>query len=117
MDDLVIKYRKELDDVDKPMWKQYAEALDLTIKHINSYDELDGGLRTPCAYVVKKILLDNNKFEINDIKTTINDFLKYYSEEYKKYMNGFALITDQEHADLCFYDKFIKKHQELPLQQ
>jgi len=111
MDELVIKYRKELDDIDKPMWKQYAEALDLTIQHIKSYDELDDNLRIPCAYVATEIHLKNNKFNIEDIKQTIIEFIKYYSEEYKKYMDGFALMTDQEHADLSFYDNFIKRHQ------
>lgn len=110
MDGLIIKYLKELHDVEKPMWKQYAEALDLTIKHINSYDELDDNLRIPCAYVVKKVLLDNDKFEILDITTLITEFLDYYKEEYKNYMNGFALITDQEHVDICFYDEFIKNY-------
>ena len=107
--ELVDKYHKELNDVDKPMWKQYAEALDLTIKHIKNF-EVENKLRIPCAYIIKKILLDNNKFSIVDIATLMVEFLKYYEDEYENYMNGFALITDQEHADLCFYDEFIKKH-------
>ena len=112
MDDLVNIYLKELDDVDKAMWKQYAEALDLTIKHIKSYDELDDNLRIPCAYVAKEIHLKNGKFDIKDIEQTIVEFLGYYTKEYQNYINGFALISDQEHADLCFYDKFVKKHQQ-----
>lgn len=90
---LVNKYYKELQNVNKSMWEQYAEALDLTIKHINTYDELDDNLKISCAYVVKKVLLDNKKFEILDITTLINKFIKYYE-------------------DLCFYDEFIKKHQQ-----
>jgi hypothetical protein len=109
--DLVNIYQKELNDVDKPMWKQYAEALDITIKHIKA-NEIENKLRIPCAYIVKKILLDNDKFEIVDITSLINEFLKYYEDEYDKYMDGFALISDQEHADMCFYDEFIKKHQQ-----
>ena len=109
--DLVDKYHKELTDVDKSMWEQYADALDITIKHIKA-NEFEEKLRIPSAYIVKKILLDNNKFSIVDIATIINEFHKYYEEEYENYMNGFALITDQEHADLCFYDLFIKKHQQ-----
>ena len=109
MSDLINKYQKELNDIETPMWKQYAEALDLTIKHIK-FNEIEDKLRIPCAYVVKKVLLDNDKFKIEDIRTLITQFLKYYEDEYENYMNGFALITDQEHADLCFYDEFIKKH-------
>ena len=85
MDELVNKYHKVLDDVDKPMWKQYAEALEFTIEHIKA-NEIEHNLRVPCAYVVKKILLDNDKFEIADIASIINTFLKYYKEEYEKYM-------------------------------
>ena len=111
MSDLVNKYSKVLDMVDKPMWKQYAEALEFTIEHIKA-NEIEHNLRVPCAYVVKKVLLDNDKFEIADIASIINGFLKYYKEEYDKYMGGFALISDQEHANLCFYDEFVKKHQQ-----
>lgn len=109
--DLVIKYHKELTDVDKPMWKQYAEALDLTIKHIKA-NEFEDKLRIPSVYIVKKVLLDNNKFKIQDIAILINKFHKYYEDEYDKYINSFALINDQFHADLCFYDEFIKRHQQ-----
>jgi len=111
MDDLVNKYKKELDNVNKSMWGQYAEALDLTIKHIK-FNEFEDKIKIPCVYVVKKILLDNDIFEMVNITTLINEFIKYYEDEYEKYMNGFALITDQHYADLCFYDEFIKKHQQ-----
>lgn len=111
MNELINKYSKELDDVDKSMWEQYADALDLTIWHIKQ-NEFEDKLRIPCAYVVKRVLLDNDKFSIVDIATLINEFIKHYEDEYENYMNGFALITDQHHADMCFYDEFIKKHQQ-----
>ena len=111
MDDLERKYYKVLENVDKPMWKQYAEALDFTIEHIKAND-VEDKLRVPCAYVTKKILLDNNMFEEADIASIVNGFVKYYKEKYDNYIKGFALITDQFDLDLSFYNEFIKMHQQ-----
>ncbi len=112
MENLVNKYQAELTDIKKPMWKQYAEALENTINYIKSYDELDDNLRIPCAYVAKQIHLNNDNFNMEDIKQTINEFLDYYQKEYQKYIDSLVLITDQYCADIIFYDRYVKKHQQ-----
>ncbi len=110
MEDLVIKYRKELDDINPQMVIPFVKSFEETIKFID--ENITPELKIPSMYIVKEIHLNKkyneDDFLIENIEETIIKFIEFYNDEYEKYIAGFKLISDQHFTNLCFYDKFIK---------
>lgn len=111
MNNLIEKYYPVINGANKSLWNDYAETLDTSIEYLKN-KELSLELKVASTYVVKQLFLDDDNFKSKNITNIIDDFINYYNNEYDEYMKGFALISNQFDADLCFFNIFIKKHQQ-----
>lgn len=107
MEEVVRKYLPIIQSTNKSLWLDYAETLEVCVKYLKNNSNVEVNDKVAATYVVKQLFLIGYNFNARTIETIIDDFLEYNDKEYNNYMGKFALITDQFHADLSFYNFFV----------
>jgi hypothetical protein len=84
--DIAIKYLKENYDVVLPYWKAFI------------------------VLVIVKLYFNKKLIFIEDITTTINNFLIYHNTNYQNYIDNLAYSINDYDRDLIFVSGFISKN-------
>jgi len=104
---LIIKYAKILELLNPQEQPYFAYIIDIAIKHIDEkYDSLNKNWKTSIIFILKK--LSNKINNESDIKMIVDEFIKYYNNEYAGYCEEMICI-DEVDREFNFVYKFIKE--------
>jgi hypothetical protein len=84
-------------------------SLDFSINYLNdNYDAASTDEKIVAIYVTMKIILKNGGlYNEDELIKIIKRYFTYHKDEYQKYIDNMAIITDQFECDFLFYKRFI----------
>lgn len=87
-----------------------AYVFDMSVNYINKHHEnLTADWKIWTVIVVKKYFFQNKIKTETDIGDVINDFIKYFEDEYQNYCDGLGIYENEYHRDYGFVKTYLIK--------
>lgn len=104
---LILKYGKILVLVKSEEIPYLAYIIDVAMKYIDEkYIGLNKNLKVSIIVILKKML--NKIINESDIEMIVDEFIKYYNNEYATYSED-STSDDEAEKEFCFLSKFVNE--------
>jgi len=112
INELVNKYSNVLELI--PNHKQHnnlALLFEISINYIkNNFNNVNINIKISAVYVIKELYLKGFISSDNDCEIIINDFMKFYNENYNNFINEFDNNIDKHDINMLFIKKYLNKN-------
>lgn len=111
LNNLIIKYEKILVDLKYiELYPIYAYVLESTTQYLKNLTTINIEWKQWASIALIKLVEKDQINSDQDIISNIDKFIKYYNENYKKYLSELGHMTSKFDTDIGFVYRFIDNY-------